>query len=1107
MKKTKRLACLLLALLMAASLGTAAFAAGSLKEVYTSQNVAAAGDYYFDMDSGALRDYLREARHNEKLSAGAAEADAASYADAEAVKDLARFKEAKWYLDKETYALSVAWPSGYDPSAIFSPGDPEDVTMMLSLLRLARADSVAWQRVTVPMTASEIDDYAHHQLYIDMQSAYDHYMAEMYAIISSNPGSMIAYTEDEITQACVDYARGKIAEIQACEYFFNPGDELFKLKKISTNDDGSKKTEYFPYEAMMTGAYDESSLVIERHDYYWCEWNWTDSEHAIAEILCYYGQQDGENDKLVIELTGDAIVREVLSEASELTDGSVRCTATVKYEDMVFTDTRVFDIPATGDPERLTITEQPADASVAYPAGTSFHVAVDKPENVASYQWLLTDSARTFTLDGLTATTDTLVLNSTERDTPDVEISCVITDINGNRTYSKPALLHINNSSEEKMVLYVGDYALVPGYTLDLSKTTLGSGVVTYDADGVNMTFDNVKISSDGVSMDNSLGPTGGIFFSARPWSSQEYFMHFLGDCVVDNKFFDESINSGGVVLNGYFACGNDNPNRPTLIIDGNLTLKGGSDSIYTDSHLEIAGSLKTESLYKNFCRGLVSYSIFISEGATVDISSVGPGIYARGDLFIEDGATVSIDATPQHISIGNTESKAILATGNMTCGDADVTVSVHADPELFIPYGSAIAQMDGVYCCGTLSLKGTRLTVVMDAPKAGRDYIGGARGVSGDPLRAVSLEDGARLNVSLDSEAFPIAEGIATDSFNAGGRIVVEEGCRLDVDVRAAGVAIGVDVSMPVSVKNASVDVHTASSEGDFTFGLMAPDISIDVSDYRYGVSLAAEKGIALFASNETFDKYQFDPAYEPELIKLAGKAAILTPEGGVFSPCGFELNGGLMPGETVFDPAQPAAPASTVKIGAAYEGGSESVFTDVPADAWYAEYVNYAAAKGLMNGVGDGKFDPAGKTTRGMLVTILYRLEGEPAVTAANSFADVAQGQWYTDAVIWASSKGIVNGYGDGNFGPTDTITREQFAVILYRYAGFKGRDTSKAADLSGYEDAEAISSFAVSAMKWANAEKLINGATATTLLPGNTASRAETATILMRFIEGVK
>ena len=1092
---------------MAASLGTAAFAAGSLKEVYTSQNGAAAGDYYFDMDSGALRDYLREARHNEKLASGAAEADAASYADAEAVKDLARFKEAKWYLDKETYALSVAWPSGYDPAPIFSPSDPEDAAMMLSLLRLARADSVAWQRVTVPTKPDDVYDYAHHQLYLDLQSAYDHYMAEMYAIISSNPGSMITYTEDEIMQACDEYALGKIAEMQDCEYYYYPDEGLFTLKKISKNEDGSKKTEYFPYEAVMNGVYDESPLVLERHDFYWCEWTWTDAEHAVAQIICYLGEHDGENDKMVINVSGDDIVREVLSQPTELTDGSVRCTASVTYEGMTYSSTKVFDIPATGSPDRLTITEQPADVSVAYPAGASFHVAVDKPENVASYQWIVTDGTRTFVLDGLTAATDTLVLPSTVFDQPDTEISCIITDLNGNRTYSDVATLFVTNRYEEKLVLYVGDYALLPGDTLDLSETTLGTGVVTFSADGTDITFDNVKTNSDGVSYDNSLGASLGIFFDGRAWNKQEYRMHFLGDCVIENRFFDESINSGGVVINGYFACGSDEGNRPTLLIDGSLTIKGGSDSIYCDSNLEIAADLKTMPLNKNYCRGLVAYSVFIDEGATVDVKSVGPGVYAKGDLFIEDGATVSIDATPQHLSVGNTESKAVLAVGNINCGDADVTVSVHADPELFIPYGSAIAQMDGIYLGGTLSLKGTRMTVNMDAPAARTAYIGGARGISGAPLRAVSLEDGAGLNVNLDSDAFPLAEGISPDGFTAGGKLVVEGGSRLDVDVRSSGVAIGIDVSLPVSVKDAALNVHAASSEGDFTFGLMAPDISIDVSDYRYGVSLAAEKGIALFASNETFDKYQFDPAYEPELIKLAGKAAILTPEGGVFSPCGFELNGGLMPGETVFDPAQPAAPASTVKIGAVYEGGSESVFTDVPADAWYAEYVNYAAAKGLMNGVGDGKFDPAGKTTRGMLVTILYRLEGEPAVTAANSFADVAQGQWYTDAVIWASSKGIVNGYGDGNFGPTDTITREQFAVILYRYAGFKGRDTSKAADLSGYEDAEAISSFAVSAMKWANAEKLINGATATTLLPGNTASRAETATILMRFIEGVK
>ncbi|MEL7566197.1 MAG: S-layer homology domain-containing protein, partial [Dehalobacterium sp.] len=117
-----------------------------------------------------------------------------------------------------------------------------------------------------------------------------------------------------------------------------------------------------------------------------------------------------------------------------------------------------------------------------------------------------------------------------------------------------------------------------------------------------------------------------------------------------------------------------------------------------------------------------------------------------------------------------------------------------------------------------------------------------------------------------------------------------------------------------------------------------------------------------------------------------------------------------------------------------------------------------------------------------------------------------DVKNGQWYTDAIIWADANGIVTGLGGGLFGVSDNVTREQLATILYNYAKYKGRDTAKAADLKAFTDASGISGWAQAAMKWANAEGLVTGVTATTLVPSGSATRAQVATILMRLAEGV-
>ena len=177
---------------------------------------------------------------------------------------------------------------------------------------------------------------------------------------------------------------------------------------------------------------------------------------------------------------------------------------------------------------------------------------------------------------------------------------------------------------------------------------------------------------------------------------------------------------------------------------------------------------------------------------------------------------------------------------------------------------------------------------------------------------------------------------------------------------------------------------------------------------------------------------------------------------------------------------------------------------FTDVASDAWYGQAVAYVYRQGLMSGTAQDRFSPDLTTNRAMLVTILYRLAGSPAVDGGSAFTDVSGGDWFASGVAWASANGIVTGYGDGRFGPNDPITREQMAAILYRYAGFAGQSTAGRADLSGYTDAGQVSPYAAEAMGWAVDRGLITGVSAGTLAPGGSATRAQVATILMRFCQ---
>lgn len=178
-----------------------------------------------------------------------------------------------------------------------------------------------------------------------------------------------------------------------------------------------------------------------------------------------------------------------------------------------------------------------------------------------------------------------------------------------------------------------------------------------------------------------------------------------------------------------------------------------------------------------------------------------------------------------------------------------------------------------------------------------------------------------------------------------------------------------------------------------------------------------------------------------------------------------------------------------------------ASSGYTDVRETSWYAEPVAFVTGMGLMRGVGNNAFAPESTTTRAMVITTLYRLQGSTDVWE-NSFPDVEDHTWYTQAVGWGTSNGIVRGYPDGTFKPHQPVTREELVTLLYRFAAYVGKDSQAQADLGAFTDRASVARFAQKAMSWAVAERIIMGRTSTTLAPKGITTRAELATMLMRF-----
>ena len=250
-------------------------------------------------------------------------------------------------------------------------------------------------------------------------------------------------------------------------------------------------------------------------------------------------------------------------------------------------------------------------------------------------------------------------------------------------------------------------------------------------------------------------------------------------------------------------------------------------------------------------------------------------------------------------------------------------------------------------------------------------------------------------------------------------------------------------------------------------------------------------------------------------DVYALGGQYAAGIGSGGVGTPCAITITGGTIAATggvqaddigngydttgssfTTGENGHALITAETVL------GGSVTVvpFVDVQPDDWYIDVVKYALENGLMTGVSETEFAPDLATTRGMVASVLYRLEGGPEAEDAG-FSDVSADAWYADAANWAASVGVVAGYGDA-FGANDAITREQLAAILCNYAAYKGEDVSSGAALDGYSDAASVSDWAGESVEWAVAEGLLSGVTNNVLAPQGSATRAQVAAMLQRF-----
>lgn len=546
---------------------------------------------------------------------------------------------------------------------------------------------------------------------------------------------------------------------------------------------------------------------------------------------------------------------------------------------------------------------------------------------------------------------------------------------------------------------------------------------------------------------------------------------------------------------------------------DGSVTLTG-----WTDGTLSLLVDGKAESI--TVADGSFSQSLALDDSAASHTLT----------LTATDAAGNETVRTIQVVNpaLGQMTGIAIYANGR------DIT------EQTFQPTGAATLSAVAVLGNGkTLSLEGSRLVTWMANPATGTCAVddNGLLTLSNDAKGVVQ----ACMALTDDQvcTAFAAVDGsmaspTVTCTADAGGTLSVT--ATLNGSNAVESSADGVYTIK----KGATVTITPTPSSGYELSALQVDGVTVTLTNGSYTIS-NLQNAIRVYAAFQQTTEEPEDPGtpgggssgggstnptYTVTVSNTTNGSVSVTPanaaQGTLVTLTVSPADGYVLEQLTVTDAAgKPVAlsqksanqytftmPAGKVSVTASFvqESASAGVtFIDVKEGDWFYEAVQFVVSSGMMNGTGNNSFQPGINLSRSMIATILWRLEDAPTGDSAR-FTDVPNGQWYTDAVNWAAANDLVNGYGNSTFGPEDDITREQMAAILYRYAQFKGYDHTVQGDLSRFADGGQTSDWAREAVVWAVDNGLLTGKGGGLLDPKGTATRAEMATILMRFVENI-
>ena len=514
---------------------------------------------------------------------------------------------------------------------------------------------------------------------------------------------------------------------------------------------------------------------------------------------------------------------------------------------------------------------------------------------------------------------------------------------------------------------------------------------------------------------------------------------------------------------------------------DIKLVLKGESyisnttdgDGIFSNHDITVSGDGKLEIEPED--DGIDIWGEFVMESGELDIKAYNDiGITVKKDVFIK-GGKMDIYA----------DDDGILSRGSIYVSDGDINIVTEEKGFMTMPYYDSDGE--AILFGGDIKISGGTINIIADDEAIYTDEISdddtevivGDIIISGGDITLFSEEDCINANNKIDYDG----------EYVSGGNIEISGGT-LKLDAEESGI----EAENNTKITGGNIEIKAdLFEEGHPAFNVSG--------ELTLGEKVEISKPKNAKISTEVYE------LYEKEVQTIVDRNGMIATEveiktkksdtGGIGiggNGIGGSLGGGSGSGFTGSGSYTPSVAAPNAKV-----------FNDVhPLNHWAKADIDYVCKKNLMNGVSDEMFDPDGEVTRAMLITVLYRHEGEPATNRSIPFADVDMSAYYANAVIWGQQNGIINGYSEIEFAPDDNITREQISAIMFRYAVYKGMNALKMEENLHFDDSDMISEYAVSAMNWAVESGLMTGKSETTINPQDFATRAEIAAILHRYIE---